>query len=114
MSWFRHSLDDLNSLVPRSPGTYVIFADGVPVYVGSTTNLRSRLFAGHQINFSRYSAYFDTPWGQFRDVGIAYRPSKRFGDWAMVELRLIRRLQPKFNCWGSVKRRRESRRIANV
>ena len=29
--------------------------------------------------------------------------TEKFSEWAIVEMRLIKRLQPKFNCVGSVK-----------
>ncbi|MEE9198199.1 MAG: hypothetical protein V3U26_00215 [Dehalococcoidia bacterium] len=34
--------------VPSKPGVYAIYRDGVPVYVGETGNLKSRLFDSHK------------------------------------------------------------------
>ncbi len=43
-----------------------------------------------------------TPWGQFNRVVVKVKTSYRYGDWAMRELRLIRRLKPDYNrtCLG--------------
>lgn len=80
---------------------YVVFGDGRLIYIGSTINMQSR-FHQHNIVFARYSHSVDTPWGRFRDVTIKYRPSMKYGDWAMIELRLIRRLQPTGNKSGII------------
>jgi hypothetical protein len=78
------------------PACYAVYIDGGLVYIGSTVNLRCRL-AGHKIQISRYSSWIITPWGDGRTVFVKYRPSRSYGDWAMVELRLLRRLKPKGN-----------------
>lgn len=87
----------------NAPGVYAIYIDGVLVYIGSTNNIKSRM-CQHQICLARYSNSVVTPWGYFTDVKIKIRRSQCFGDWAMIELRLIRKLRPRFNYRG-VKRK---------
>lgn len=77
---------------------YAIYFDGQLFYIGSTNNLRNR-FSGHAIRWG-YAKNLITPWGEFPDdifIHIKYKPSKKYGDWLMLEARLIRRLQPDFN-----------------
>jgi hypothetical protein len=89
---------------PPSPGCYVVYCDGKPVYIGQTTNLENRLYS---YNFRYgYGGGILTPWNACQKLLVKYRPSKKYGDWAMIELRLIKRLQPIFNCVGSVKKRK--------
>lgn len=86
----------------NEPCCYAIYLDGRLSYVGQTQNLRTRL-KGY--NFHRVCRSIQTPWGRYKSVVIKYRSSVRYGDWAMVELRLIRRLQPQFNCQGILRAR---------
>ncbi|MNL72991.1 hypothetical protein D3C87_1983930 [compost metagenome] len=69
--------------------------DGILVYVGQTTNLRSRL-SSHQIRLT-YTRSIHTKWGFCKALHIKVSPSRRHGDWAMRELRLIKRLRPVHN-----------------
>lgn len=81
-------------MVLRSRGYY----RAEPVYVGQTNNLSARIDR-HQIR-PGYGAEWHTPWGDVPNVvGVSckYRLSRRLGDWAMWELRLIHKLQPRFN-----------------
>jgi excinuclease UvrABC nuclease subunit len=80
--------------LPSIPGCYVIYLRGRPFYIGSAQNLRTR-FRTHQIEINRIA--YKTFEGDPKDVRIKYRPMVKYGDWAMVELRLIRRLQPPLN-----------------
>lgn len=89
---------------PDSPACYAIYLDGVLSYIGQTASLRKRL-AGHKIDLCRYSEHINSTWGQFDKITIKAHFGVKFGDWAMRELRLIRRLQPPLNCVGSIKRR---------
>jgi hypothetical protein len=91
-------VDTLFFDIPEVAACYVIYADGKVIYVGSTENLASRL--PHHLRFRRYTSWVDTPWGTFRDVTVKYYPSVQYGDWAMIELRLIRKLQPPGNTRG--------------
>lgn len=85
-------------LLPTSPAVYVIFFDREPVYVGQTNNLRVR-FQRHQIRYG-YARNIRTAWGEISDeIAVAGKAklSKRYGDWAMWELRLIKKLRPRLN-----------------
>ncbi len=88
----------INRQFPPRPGCYAIYLDGRLVYVGSTQSLRDRLTT-YRIR-EGYGGGYLTPWGQFDSVRIKVRRSVRFGDWAMYELRMIRRLKPPLNCLG--------------
>lgn len=84
--------------VPARPGVYAIYLGGEVVYIGQSANLRNRL-QGHYIR-PGYAKNIRTPWGDFpSDVPLLGKAkiTKRFGDWAMWELRLIERLRPVFN-----------------
>jgi hypothetical protein len=90
--------------LPEVPAVYVICVNGRAMYVGQTINLFRRF------NAYRMRAAFGvgalTPWGQVEgDLSLKFSRSRRFGDWAMRELRLIRRLRPVWNCVGSTKER---------
>jgi excinuclease UvrABC nuclease subunit len=91
-----HDFDPESVDLPQVPACYAIYVDGEVSYVGQTDNLAKRM-SGHGIQPARYSALTETPWGAFRNVRGKYRVSQRYGDWAMVELRLLRRLRPRFN-----------------
>ena len=93
---------DLLAVAPAAPACYVVYIDGRLGYIGQTNNLRRRM-AGHGIDISRYSDSYRTPWGTARQIHIKANFGVRFGDWAMRELRLIRRLRPHLNCVGSTK-----------
>lgn len=84
--------------VPALPGVYAIYLGGEVVYIGQSANLRNRL-QGHCIR-AGYAKNIRTPWGDFpATVSVLGKAkiTKRFGDWAMWELRLIERLRPTFN-----------------
>jgi len=74
---------------PQFPACYVIQEDGVTVYVGQTTNLAARM-RQHRCGLLR----------EIKNPRIKVRFGFRFGDWAMRELRLIRRLRPRYNVQG--------------
>jgi hypothetical protein len=102
-----HAFDMLvDSLdLPIRPACYAIYLNGSLRYIGQTANLRKRI-AGHGIELARYSDSIMTKeWGQFKACTIKANFGVRYGDWAMRELRLIRRLQPDLNCVGSIRRR---------
>lgn len=86
--------DDL--YLPKEPCVYVVFAEDELMYVGSTRNICNRI-RGHKINYARYSAFINTPWGQFRKVTIKYRVERELGEAAMAEIKLLNKLQPKKN-----------------
>lgn len=90
---------DAPSDVPTDPGCYAVYLNGDLVYVGQSMNVRRRLREKNRFMPSRYSANFETPWGMGR-LKIKVRSSVKYGDWAMVELRLLRRLKPRGNTAG--------------
>lgn len=84
--------------VPRAPGVYVIYFDDKPVYVGQSNDLSARI--GRHNIMPGYARNIHTPWGAVPDsvkVIAKIRRTRRLGDWAMLEIRLIARLQPQFN-----------------
>lgn len=87
------------------PCVYVFIGDGVPLYVGQTTNLRARLRT-HGFRYS-YDNRVMTPWNipDPKTAALKVKFSERFGDWLMLEARLIRRLQPRCNVAGVRSRR---------
>jgi hypothetical protein len=87
---------NLDAIYPTCSACYAVYVDSEVAYVGSTECLATRLHK-HGIGIAGYSSSIKTPWGWFGNVVIKYRPSRKHGDWAMVELRLIKRIQPKFN-----------------
>jgi excinuclease UvrABC nuclease subunit len=82
--------------LPKEPAVYTIFCEGQLFYVGSSRNLKKRIQI-HGVNCARYSLKVETPWGIFKEVTIKYRKETRYGEAAMAELRLIRKLNPKMN-----------------
>jgi len=97
--WEHHPLDHADKF-PARPACYVVLSAGMPVYVGQTVNLRSRI---RNHNFRATHARRDhavTPWGNLKDVSFKINFGYRFGDWTMREARLIRRLKPRFNKQG--------------
>lgn len=85
-------------LLPRFPAVYAVLFDGVVVYVGQSSDIRER-FSRHSIK-AGYGMVYRTPWGEVPhsvDITAKMKLSRRYGDWAMWELRLIRRLRPRLN-----------------
>jgi excinuclease UvrABC nuclease subunit len=84
--------------LPRAAGVYAIFFDGELVYVGQSSDLGARLVR-HRFQYG-YAKNIHTPWGSFPDsikLTAKVKLSRVVGDWAMWEIRLIRRLKPRFN-----------------
>lgn len=88
----------INQCYPTTGGCYAVYLDGQLSYVGCAQNLRARL-STYRFREGYGGGWF-TPWGQCRSVRVKVRSSHRFGDWAMHEIRLIRRLRPMLNCLG--------------
>lgn len=98
MGWASIDFLENQGKLPVISCCYVIYFDGQLKYIGSTNNLRNR-FSGHSIRYG-YAKNLVTPWGIFDfplSMVIKYKPSKKYGDWLMLEARLIRRVQPEFN-----------------
>lgn len=94
-------IDDRQSL-PNEPACYAVYFIDYEerrtlVYVGSTANLRARM-GSHGFNYHRYSNRIKTRWhDDVAQLYIKYKLSSEYGDWAMLELKLIMRLRPMFN-----------------
>ena len=95
-NWKKLNPCDIAS-VPNTPCVYCFIHKNVVVYVGSTLRFRSRFYE-HNIRYG-YAKNIVTPWGSFDDgsVLLKIKPFKKYGDWAMNELRLIKKLKPIFN-----------------
>lgn len=100
--WSRVDPANISSL-PTVACVYAIYINGNLVYVGQTVNLRAR-FREHGFEYS-YANDVVTPWGRSRDVFAKFSVSPKYGEWAMRELRLIRRLRPRGNSRGLALRR---------
>lgn len=96
--------------IPSRPGVYAIYFDGELVYIGQSWNLRERFFM-HKFRPAYTRGVTITPWGNTEPGVVVMAKTKlsvRYGDWAMQELRLIRRLKPRFNIKHSCKNGRQS------
>lgn len=77
---------------------YCIYINDDLVYIGSTNDLRNR-FSGHSFRHG-YAKNYHTPWCDYNlpiKIMIKYKPSLKYGDWLMIEARLIRKIRPVFN-----------------
>jgi excinuclease UvrABC nuclease subunit len=93
--WFRISEPWLPDNVPPVACCYCVYLGGQLAYVGQAVNLHVRMH--EHLSIPGYSSIIRTTWGDFADVTVKYKPSLRYGEWAMDEARLIHRLRPKFN-----------------
>jgi len=71
------------------PCCYAIYFDGSLIYVGQTENLKGRLSA-HRTKGALRGRDLDK-------ITIKAKLGRRYGDWAMTEARLIKRLKPLLN-----------------
>jgi hypothetical protein len=78
-------------LVPEAHGCYVVRNLTAILYVGSTINLRARLYSGHEKSAQWRSA----------DCLIKFKESLKYAEELMTEARLIRRLRPIQNKQGN-------------
>ena len=72
--------------LPDAPAVYAIYDGPLLMYVGSTSSLRNR-FGDH-----KKKSFIGFNFGH-----IKFSLSRKHGDWAMRELRLIKRLKPPKN-----------------
>jgi hypothetical protein len=96
--WAAYDLMDGRTRLPRFAGAYALYIDGRLVYVGQSCDIANR-FSEHAIRLG-YAKNIHTPWGTFPDttaIVLKVKRSRVLGDWAMWEIRLIRRLRPQFN-----------------
>lgn len=82
-----------NGSLPSGAGVYVIYWDDKVVYIGSASSLNARMKA-HRCG--------EPVWMTNSGVRISgkFCRSSKYGEWLMVEARLIRRIKPKFNKRG--------------
>jgi excinuclease UvrABC nuclease subunit len=96
-SWIEYDPLRLES-AKNDPCVYCVKINGAVVYVGSTRRFRTRFYE-HRIRCG-YAKNIILPWGEVNhdaELSVKVSFSKKYGDWAMRELRLIKRLEPKFN-----------------
>lgn len=101
--WIAFDMQLFNNSLPRIPACYAIYLDGTLSYVGQTSDFGKRM-SMHGIRLSYGNAVI-TKWGTFESVVIKASFGGRLGEWAMREIRLIHRLQPRLNCVGSTRKR---------
>lgn len=104
--WITFDVATLRDTLPRVPACYVVYLDGVLSYIGQSVDFGKRI-SMHGIRLT-YGASIATKWGCFKSVVIKARFADRTGDWAMREIRLIKRLQPPLNCAGSTRKRAQA------
>jgi len=93
--WYRLEEPCNPESIPAHGGCYVIYLDGRLSYIGQSGNLRGR-FRDHRIT-RLPEGNIRTPWGSASKIVIKVRVTQKYGDWAMIELRLIHRLNPPHN-----------------
>lgn len=84
--WFTFKGSDQ---LPQWACCYAVYIDDELVYIGQTENLMCR-FQQHRAK----GIVKGVPWGSFY---IKAKLPRRYGEWAMTELRLIKRLRPRLN-----------------
>lgn len=87
---------------PAVPGVYVFLVPGQVLYVGSGVDIRARVKSHMR---STPSTRRFASWWNCEDLYGKWSPSVRRGDWAMREIRLIRRLRPASNSQHNVTRK---------
>lgn len=84
--------------LPDCAGVYVIYRGRRIIYIGSSTRMRHR-WSAHCLDAcpAMYHMKAAKPWPLFDSLSGKYSLSRRLGDWAMREIRLISRIKPKMN-----------------
>jgi hypothetical protein len=80
-----HSAGATLDSYPTAAGVYVLYRGAEAVYVGQSCNIRHRL----RRHFNSRESGAQPSWETCK-----FKLSKRMGDWAMWEIRLIHRLKP--------------------
>ena len=96
MNWTTHYFPRFG--LPRCAGVYAVYFDDELVYIGQSCDISNR-FSEHKFRYG-YGKNIITPWGDVPEtirIKVKVKASKRLGDWAMHEIRLIHRLRPQFN-----------------
>lgn len=90
------------------PGCYVIYLDGQLSYIGQASNIKARV-SSYRPRFGYGNTIFHLVGGKegiCKQYLVKVRYSSRIGDWAMREIRLIKRLQPPLNNTHGGKKKR--------
>jgi len=98
MVWESYDLMNGKEKMPYIPGVYAVYFDNALVYIGSTNNLKNR-FSCHYFRYV-HAKNIHTPWQDIPNstvITVKFRATKKLGEWAMREVRLIYRLRPLFN-----------------
>ena len=94
--WVKFDWEAHSDHIPPLPACYVVYVDGFVAYIGQTYDLRTRL-KNYKFSGAEYRGLFNTPWGCGHNLIVKARFGDRHGDWAMRELRLLKRLKPPGN-----------------
>lgn len=92
--WFRVAMESGN--LPAWPCCYVIYLDGSLTYIGQTDRFDFRV----RQHVAKGLLKGVCP----SRVTFKIKLCRRYGEWAMTELRLIRRIQPILNTRGKILR----------
>lgn len=97
MAW-KKVLWNSHQKFPDISCVYAFYVNDELVYIGSTVNLRVRMSA---YRFKDVGEKTMTPWRKSipprAKIEVKYKGSKIYGYWLMLEARLIKRIQPRFN-----------------
>lgn len=104
--WTKYGLYPTRDKFPNKPCVYAVYFDDELVYVGQSNSLSNR-FSGYAFRYG-YGKNIHTPWEDVSSsvrIDVKAKFSEKLGDWAMWEIRLIRRLKPIFNSHHRNKRK---------
>lgn len=103
--WIPAKGEDMSSL-KEFPGCYCVFARGELVYIGQSNSPRFRM--AQHFSYARKKLDEESPWGPKDQLLVKVKYPSKYGKEAMIEKRMIRRLQPRMN--GQMKLRRSYRK----
>jgi len=96
--WKKFGLYPNKTTLPNKACVYAVYFNDSLVYIGQSSSLSNR-FSGHAFRYG-YAKIIHTPWADIpidTKIDIKAKFSEKLGDWAMWEIRLIRKLKPLFN-----------------
>jgi hypothetical protein len=96
--WKKFGLYPNKTTLPNRACVYAVYFNDLLVYIGQSSSLSNR-FSGHAFRYG-YAKNIHTPWADIPSdtkIDIKAKFSEKLGDWAMWEIRLIRKLKPCFN-----------------
>ncbi len=83
---------DWGKEIPERPGVYALYLENSLLYIGSSSNLKSRL---NNHPFVRRSDSVRTDFKYLK-----FKVCSKYGEWLMLEARLIKRAKPPLNLKG--------------